>query len=259
MTLNGCTLAGRRRRRRLAGLLAGAVVVAALAGCGEDVAGPSTPTELRGPAVAVGNGTAQLYVTKSTGGVQSVGIRLSAGALSALPDTAVEWLLALPAGVNAAPWDHAMLDWNPQGHEPVAIYGVPHFDFHFYTVPVAEQMAIAGGPDTTTVPAANVPRDYASQVISVPAMGVHWADTTAAEFHGHPFDRTFIYGFSHGTLVFVEPMVTRAYLQSQPDSTAPVKQPQAFQQPGLYPTSYRVSTDAGTGAVSVALTGLTPH
>ncbi len=31
----------------------------------------------------------------------------------------------------------------------------------------------------------------------------------------------------------------------------------AFQQPGLYPSAYRVSTDAQTGAVTVSLEGLT--
>jgi hypothetical protein len=64
-------------------------------------------------------------------------------------------------------------------------------------------------------------------------MGVHWTDTLAAEFHGHPFDETFIYGFYHGKMVFVEPMITRALLASHPDVTAPVKQPRAFNAAGF--------------------------
>jgi hypothetical protein len=230
-------------------LIAFALVL--LAGCGDDTTSATGPGQLRevdGPTVTVGNGTAQTYAMVDGTTPVSLGIALSDGALSSLPDSMAMWQLALPSGVNAGPFDHAELDWNPHGHEPLAIYGVPHFDFHFYTISTASQMTITGGPDTTSVAAQYVPQDYASQVIAVPMMGVHWADTLAAEFHGHAFDKTFIYGFYHGQMAFVEPMVTLAYLQSHPSFTGTVKQPAAFQQPGRYPLTYSVKYDAGASA-----------
>lgn len=216
--------------------------------------------ELKGESVAVGNGTARTFVLPSASAEPlTVGVELSTTALDGLPNAMTEWVLPLPAGSSALPWDHVALDWNPQGHDPTPIYGVPHFDFHFYALSSAAQMQIAGGPDNTPVPGANVPRDYASQVISVPMMGVHWADTLSSEFHGTPFDKTFIYGFYKGDMVFVEPMVTRVLLASQPDVTLPVKQPQDFQKPGFYPDNYSVRYNAATKTVRVTLESLKQH
>ena len=244
-------------RRGLSGVLTAAAICVATA-CSDSI----TPheIELQGPSVNVGNGTARTFVREtSVTHPTAIGVELSASALDGLPTDMTEWMLPLPSGVAASPWDHVGLDWNPQGHEPAAIYGVPHFDFHFYALPTAEQMQIPGGPDNTPVPAANIPTDYASQVISVPMMGVHWADTLAAEFHGSPFDKTFIYGFSQGKMVFVEPMVTRAMLISHPDVTVPVKQPQSFQQSGFYPDQYSVRYDPQTATVRVTLESLQAH
>ncbi|HEX6533621.1 MAG TPA: DUF5602 domain-containing protein [Gemmatimonadaceae bacterium] len=231
-------------------------IIALAAGCGSDSTGPAAPHEVDGAAVDVAGGSAHTFVLESDGTPTALGVELSAAALGALPDSMSMWQLPLPTDVAAPPFDHVTIDWNPQGHEPVDIYGVPHFDFHFYTIPVDEQMAIVAGPDTTPVPAQFAPTDYASQVFAVPMMGVHWADTLAAEFHGHPFDHTFIYGFYHGKMVFVEPMITQAFLQSHPDVTLPVKQPQAFQQPGRYPRSYGVHYDAEHDAVRIVLDSL---
>jgi hypothetical protein len=222
----------------------------------------TTPSvaELKGDPVAIGNGTARTFVrTNASAQPTVIGIELSTTALDNLPTAMTEWTLALPTGVAVPPWDHVAIDWNPQGHEPLAIYGVPHFDFHFYTISPAEQMQIAGGPDNTPVPDVDVPQDYASQVMSVPMMGVHWADTLSAEFHGTPFDKTFIYGFYQGKMVFVEPMITRAMLASQPNVTAKVKQPQAFQRSGLYPNDYSVQYDPATKSVRITLESLSQH
>jgi hypothetical protein len=236
-------------------LLAGA---GAWAAC-SDSTGGDTPREVLGAPVQVAGGTARTYAVKRGDQVTALGIRLSDGALTGLPATPTSWTLPLPEGMAHAPWDHATVDWNPQGHDPAFAYGVPHFDFHLYAISTAEQMAIAPGPDTDPVPAANVPQDYVSGVFSVPMMGVHWSDSLAVEFHGQPFTRTFIYGFSHGKLVFVEPMITLAYLQSHPAATVQVKQPQAFQASGLYPGAYTVRYDAAEGATSIVFDSLASH
>jgi Domain of unknown function (DUF5602) len=253
-------VARRRPRGRFGWRSLGIVLVVALAGgCGSDSTAPAAPREVDGAAVDVGGGAAHTFVLESGDAPVALGVELAAAALTGLPDSMSMWSLPLPADVATPPFDHVMINWNPHGHEPVEIYGAPHFDFHFYTIPLDEQMAIGPGPDTTTVPAPFTPTDYASQVIAVPMMGVHWADTLAGEFHGHPFDHTFIYGFYHGRMVFVEPMITQAFLQSHPDVAIPVKQPQSFQQSGRYPRSYGVHYDAEHDAVRVVLDSLVEH
>lgn len=232
-----------------AALALAAIVVA----CSSDT-GPESSVELSGASVNVGSGTAHAYVVTSPSGVSSIGVALSASALQGLPAADTMWDLPLPAGTVAPPWDHVEINWNAQGHPP-EMYMLPHFDFHFYMVSRSEQAAVQPGPDTVTVPAANVPQDYMSGVQAVPDMGVHWVDTTAAEFHGQMFDHALIYGFYHGKMMFVEPMVTRAFLSSHPDVTLAIKQPQEFQKPGRYPTYYSVKT-AGDGTVRVSLDSL---
>jgi hypothetical protein len=257
MLLTVAPSASRLRGCRLAALSLATLV--SLAACGSDSdTAPAAPQELRGAAVAVGNGTAYTYVVNGSNGPASIGIALTPAALQGLPATDAMWDLPLPSGVTVAPFDHAMLNWNAQGHPPEP-YMVPHFDFHFYTITPSAQSAILAGPDTMTVPPQYVPQDYVSGVMAVPDMGVHWIDSTAAELHGHPFDKTFIYGFYHGNMVFVEPMVTLAYLASQPSATAAVKQPQAFAQPGRYPAEYSVRYDAATNTIRVSIDSLVAH
>ena len=227
----------------------------------DSITDPVPTVVLDGPVVSVGGGSAHAVVVKVGDAVTSVGIQLTDDALTNLPTTmpATEWQLALPAGTDVGPWDHLALDWNPQGHPPPMVYTVPHFDFHFYMITPAAQMAIAGGPDQTPVDAKYVPQDYASQVESVPMMGVHWADTLAAEYKGQPFDHTFIYGFHDGKMIFVEPMVTLAFLQGGGDFSGHVKQPAAFQTSGRYPTSYSVKHDATHHTITIALDSLVTH
>ena len=229
--------------------------------CSDSVTDPNRLVEVDGPPVSVGNGTARAVVFKRGSDVTSIGIQLTDGALTNLPTTmpGTEWTIALPAGTDVGQWDHLALDWNPQGHPPPMVYTVPHFDFHFYMISPAEQMAIQGGQDQVPVPDQYVPQDYASQVESVPMMGVHWADTLATEYHGQPFDHTFIYGFHQGQMIFVEPMITLAFLQDGGDFSGHVKQPAAFQGSGRYPTAYAVRHDAAHHTITVSLDSLVTH
>ena len=245
------------RAHGVVAIAAFAIVGVLAVACGSDsTTAPASATEIDGPSVSVAGGSAHTYVMKSDTGVTSVGIALDDAALAALPDTDAMWELPLPSSVAVAPWDHAELNWNAHGHPPVEVYGLPHFDFHFYTITPSAQMAIPGGPDMTSVPAQYIPTDYQSQVMSVPMMGVHWADTLAAEFHGHTFDKTFIYGFYNGNMVFIEPMVTLDYLKSHPNASAPVKQSAAVQASGRYPASYSVTYDAANKTTRVAIDSL---
>jgi hypothetical protein len=235
-----------------------AVLAAGLVGavsCGSESTAPASGVERDGPSVAVGNGTAHAYVLSSALRPSAIGVAFTRTALDGLPATDAMWTLPLPDNADVAPFDHVMVNWNAQGHPP-GPYMLPHFDVHFYTISSAAQAAITGGPDTVSVPASFVPRDYVSGVESVPDMGVHWIDTTSAELHGHVFDRTFIYGFSRGSLAFMEPMITRAYLAGDPDASEPIKQPQSFERSGRYPGRYRVYRDATADEVRVELDSL---
>jgi hypothetical protein len=230
-------------------------VIAAAPACRSDTTSPPPAAELDGTPVSVGNGTAYTYVINRASGAPSLGVAVSPSALDGLPSSDTSWTLALPPAGSVAPFDHVTLDWNAHGHPP-APYMQPHFDVHFYMITSAAQAAIQGGADTVTVPPAYVPPDYVSGVESVPDMGVHWIDTTGAELHGQPFDRTFIYGYSRGSLAFFEPMVTRAFLASKPTVSAAIKQPASFARSGRYPTRFRVYTDAATNTVRVELDSL---
>jgi hypothetical protein len=235
-------------------LLVLGLAAALLAACGSDEE-PAAPSELDGAAVAVGNGTASAFVVQGPSGPTAIGVKLTPGALDGLPTSDDMWSLPLPAGVSVPAYDHVMLNWNAQGHPPDP-YMVPHFDFHFYTISASAQAAIQAGPDTVTVPPQYVPKDYESGVMAVPDMGVHWVDTLSAEFHGKPFTGTFIYGFSKGSMVFLEPMVTQAYLRSQPNISTAVKQPEAWQVHGHYPTVWSIRTDPDTRDIRVTLDSL---
>lgn len=229
-----------------------------------------------GTPVKVGNGKARTYVVldaKSGNAPQEVGIALDATVMQGLPDDAAEhsYLLPMPAK-GPAPYEFAELDWNPQGHPPTGVYTVPHFDFHFYAMPKAEWNAInpATNPNfaaqANNVPAGGyVPPLYAvlkppflqPSDVAVPYMGVHWVNFTSPELNGQPFTKTFIYGSWNGRFTFYEPMITRAYLLTQPsnvvtDIPVPALRPLA----GYYPSAYRVTYDAQAKEYRIALTSL---
>jgi hypothetical protein len=223
------------------------------------VKSPSIKTYL-GPSVKIGNGTGQAWVAvDSTGSPNAVGINLSENALDSLPKTETGYTLRLP-NVGKNFYTHMTVDWNPQGHPPVAIYGIPHFDFHFYIIPEAERLAI--GNDSTKFakgPGAKYLPDHYIFAGGVPQMGAHWADITSAEFTGSPFTKTFIWGTYNGDVIFWEPMVSRAYLLTHPDDLVNLPQPQAFQKDGWYASSYQVLYSADTKQYIVALTNLVFH
>jgi len=55
-----------------------------------------------------------------------------------------------------------------------------------------------------------------------------------------------VYGFYDGKMVFIEPMTTKAYLESKPDETKAISTPTRYAVAGRYPASYRVAFDAAT-------------
>lgn len=223
-----------------------------------------------GAPVHVGQGNARVVVrTNSSGQPASVSVVLSQDALKGLPtalnnktaEGSWEYSLPMPAAGPKTGYSEVMMDWNPQGHPPPHVYTVPHFDFHFYGIDkgAVERISFKGPTDPATKVSDPklVPAGY--KVVAETAvnlMGVHAIDTAAPEFHGKPFTATFIYGYYKGQLVFLEPMVTRAFLQTKPNFYGPVKAPAKYSRSGYYPTGYGVKYDGERHAYVIEIAGL---
>jgi hypothetical protein len=161
-----------------------------------------------------------------------------------------------PAGKSVSPFKWVSLNWNPHGHFPPAPapWAAPHFDFHFYTAARETVKGIRPGAcgelvdcedfrkATRAVPPRYIHRDHINVDAAVPDMGNHLIDSKAPELqkNGPPFTHTFIYGAYDGRIIFYEPMITHAYLAGRPNMCARIKQPEAWEEAGFYPTRYCV-------------------
>ena len=262
-----------------------ALALAVAAGCTDDgsIVDPSADhSESTGPrqftfygaAEKLGNGTARSYFTTENGVAVEVGIALSEGVMRGLPTgdhatgshTHDDHVVLRMHSQNPTPYRLMDVNWNPAGHPP-APYAEPHFDFHFYTIGPEERNAISPAdpqwaqkanhaPAPEYIPANYVPAGAPGTPLvdlAVPRMGVHWVDATSPELsEGKRFTETFIYGSWDGKVIFAEPMVTRAFLESRPSfrRTLPTAQK------GYNPGSYRVYWNERTREYRVALADL---
>ena len=251
-----------------------------------DPAGPTSGTRLEyGAPVEVGAGRARTYtlMDPKSGEPVEVGVALEEAALDGLPASGDQgggghehyssYILSLPTG-HGTPYQFVELDWNPKGHG--GPYTAPHFDFHFYRVPLAEHDAIdpaLAGYATRAgnlPPAEDLPAGYVSSHVlmsqtpaeaAVPKMGLHWIDVGSPELppRNDPFTATFIVGSWDGKVIFDEPMITRAFIlahRHRPSTTIPVTASRRYTPAGFYMSAYRVSYNAQAAEYRVALTGL---
>ena len=234
------------------------VALPVLAACSESSASETKNAIAYAVPMRIGDGTARTYVVRDSRGVPtSLGVEVTESALRNLPATPVFLNLPFPKEAGSQ-YTFNMLHWNPAGHMPNHVYTVPHFDFHFYMANEDAVMAIAGGPDSVVANSRFVPRDYmAPGNEAIQGMGVHWVDGTSGEFNGRTFDQTFIWGFHRGQLVFIEPMITKAFLESTSSFTMELKQPEQVQRPGLYPKRYSIRHDTVAKVYRITLDELT--
>lgn len=245
-------------------LITAAVV---LAGCSDPTEPPKAGTFF-GPAVQIGGGEARTMVTLDRdGNPVSMAVALSEGAVANPPTPpagmmAADHVLALPAEASESVFDHVSLDFLPHGHPPMGIFNLPHFDVHFYMISVEERNTITPADPAFPEKGARQPapefvsQGYISPIGDViPRMGRHWIDPTSPEFNGETFTATFIYGSYDGEMNFLEPMVTRAFLETRPSFTRPLKLPARYAVPGHYPTSYSVTYHASANEYRIALGG----
>jgi hypothetical protein len=92
--------------------------------------------------------------------------------------------------------------------------------------------------------------------VTAPAMGLHWLDVAAPELHGAEFRYTLFYGSWNGRIIFDEPMITKAVLESR--ETVDVTLPPAarYASDGLRAGGYRVYYNDASDRHRVALTQL---
>jgi hypothetical protein len=230
-------------------------ILALLPSVGPAATGAKT---LVGERKAVGAGTAYSWVRlDASGHPAAIGVTLSDDAVKTPPDEESETPLALPQ-VDGLPFKTVVVNYHPHGHPP-QFYQLPHFDFHFYVIDEATRMRIAGSPAGTKPDARLVPAGFVTDGEVVPMMGMHYVPSTAPELHGKTFTQTPIYGYANGSLAFVEPMITRAFLLSDEAADPKLPLPATFERSGFYPTSYAVNHDAAHDEYSIALGGMTKH
>jgi hypothetical protein len=278
----------------VAGALTAAVAVfLTTAGSAAPAAGPERVSGWR---AQLGKGDVTSFAElQPSGAPKTVGIALSGAALASLPPEPSdqhhcfdrdgdgmtshtiecahthEFVIPLPDAVSQredVPFKWVLLNWNMHGHTPPGIYDVPHFDVHFYMVPIEDVFAIHDGPcgpemvncDQFAIAKLPLPDglmhpDFQDVDAVAPAMGNHLIDVAGHEFHGMPFTMSWIYGVYSGRVTFYEQMVALDFLQSRPNACQPIKSPPSVAVSGYYPTQRCVKYDAATDAYVVSLDG----
>lgn len=216
----------------------------------------------KGEKIKIGKGWAYTYVIYNHEHLpKSVGIAMSESAMQGLPTSMVEYSLRLPRGAHVPPYKEINIGWNPQGHEPPEIYGLPHFDFHFYFIPKTERHAIKCMDEDvskcTKQPGSDmIAPYYVPTPAGVPMMGWHWLDSRSPELHGAKFTSTFIEGYYNGKMIFLEPMITREFMMSDGSVNQLISLPQKFAYSGYYPKNYVFVHDKGAKVYRIVLKNL---
>lgn len=207
---------------------------------------------LKGNVGQLYNGKAFTWATlKADGTPDQLAISITDAALSSVPinenHTGHENHLVLNFHPkHGTAFDHVQVDWNPSGHEG-PMYMLPHFDFHYYLMTPGQVDAIVEGPQMNTHPdAAYIPQGHIAPVPGVPKMGKHWLDPTSPELGGGQlFTQTFIYGSYDGKINFLEPMITKAFIDTTKTFSRDIPQPAKFQKTGFYPTKMSIKRHDG--------------
>lgn len=217
--------------------------------------------EFRGADTTFGLGKTYTYILNDKDGNPiEIGVAIDEAAFDNFTGMSgdAEVSLDYPEEAGKTPFKHQFMGFAAHGHEPVGIYDVPHYDFHFYTTSIAERSAIT--PYDTVkaalLPSAeHFPAAY-FQTGLVPNMGVHWIDGTAPELNGVSFTQTFIWGSFDNKVTFLEPMITKQFIQDQHDFETDIRQPAKYDQPGkYYPTKQGFSHNHETGERRIFLRG----
>jgi hypothetical protein len=251
------------------------------------------PCAWYGAASALGDGTVRTYTQRRQGVPLAIGAVFPSSMLTNLPadysdghhcfdvdgNGSVDPMMECAGGYERplnvpvqpdVPVKWALVNWNSHGHGAMGVYTYPHFDFHFYVQSKAERDAIRVGPcgivvncdDYATgakpLPSKYFPAGYSDIGAVEVAMGNHLVDQSGPEWQGQPFMRTFVYGAYNARISFLEPMISLAFLNQvrsgqSPSGCYPISQPQRWQQPGWYPSTYCVRYRANRDDFTVSI------
>ncbi len=174
-----------------------------------------------------------------------IALSIDDDAMNSLDENEESVVINLNPKAEATPFKHIWMNWNPHGHPPLGVYNVPHFDFHFYEISSAERQTFVDlalmdiSPDPDYIPAGHLGVD------PVPQMGKHFIDLSSPEFNGGSFTQTFIYGSNNKKVIFMEPMITVAFLNATTGYTRSIPQPAKYQKSGYYPTIMSITKSPG--------------
>lgn len=167
--------------------------------------------------------------------------------------------IALPEAAQAATgMSHVTVYWEAHGHPP-GPYLTPHWDFHFYSIPVAAQTAIDCSDTTkpTTLPVgyaledAEIPGLGVLVGMCVPGMGMHSlpaSELTSTEV----FTGTMVMGYYGGQTIFIEPMISSAKLLEKASFELPMPEVEGAPADAKRPRSVVATYDAEANAYRIA-------
>lgn len=215
------------------------------------------------------------------------------GTSSTLPTGPLQYIyrfqdseVTAPEGADR-PFQYVEIDWNTEGapRGPGGAFISPHFDFHFYVIPLAtmEQDLVCVSSNGKTcdgfltdydqmrrfqlMPEQQyVPELYRPDVGSaIPVMGLHLLDMTQT-YTADAVDHypVLIYGTFDGNVIFLEASVTLQTLQdavAAPDHriSFEVRQPSAFANETDWPTEFVIEHLPDTGGFRVGYIGFAHH
>jgi hypothetical protein len=229
---------------------------------------------LRGQETPLFGGTLSSYAKlDAQGRVVEAGIIVPLAALEAAPldhaghaggmtEFKADAVVDFPSEVQTATYlNHLGLFWNPAGHEPLGRYGVPHWDFHFFTLPSDEAAAIdCSDPDQGDLTLVSEGWT-APEPFCVPLMGFHSLPATefaaSGELQEGFFEKVMIGGHYGGEFIFIEPMLTQELLLQRQDFSLPVPRPKELGRRTLYPGSFDARYDAATDSYALVFSDFT--
>lgn len=210
---------------------------------------------LAGDSVQISGRDVTAWAEVTDGQVSKVGLTLPFSAISNPPTKpgtgpcGAIAVLKFPDIVGETTFiNHFEMQWNPHGHPPACCFGVPHFDLHFYGVPVEDVFKV-GFKDPIPVEPDRVPVGWMlpPDMECIPQMGVHAAQVGTV-VPGHVMNADMIAGFYHGQMTFIEPMVSQAFLLRKKDFTCPVPMPKKLGKATRFPTTFTAHWDAATAS-----------
>jgi hypothetical protein len=171
-------------------------------------------------------------------------------------------IIPLPDEVSKATgFNHLMINWEPHGHPP-ALFSVPHFDFHFYTIDPAVVAAIdchdvdkpAQLPQGYVLPDITIPGLGELVGLCVPGMGMH--SMPADEVNQTvPFGASMLVGYYAGDVIYVEPMIARAKLLGAEGFTQQVPAVTAARAKVRWPSHFEAAYDESAQAYRLTFSG----